>query len=244
MLRSPENLDLPESTVRLAYKRLQQTKTTLPKTSTGRKTLLSQTDLNAIETSVRRRPTQSIRTQHRHFLSSGKKVSLFTFREALSRMNFKSRVAAKKPALKPRHKDSRLAWVKERLNWTKDDWNKVVWSDEATFTSKSASAGTKVIREDGGRYEERHIKSTHTFGLGSVMVWGCFHANGVGPLVVQHESMDQKVYVQCLVDYYLPWIEKESGKTNIDYILQEDNALCHVGAYSRWFKMKTMINTF
>ena len=51
------DVDLPESTVRSAYKRLQQTETTLPKTSTGRKRLLSQTDLNAIETSVRRRST-------------------------------------------------------------------------------------------------------------------------------------------------------------------------------------------
>ena len=103
------DLDLPESTVRLAYKRLQQTKTTLPKTSSGRKRLLSQTDLNAIELSVRRRPTESIRAQHRHFLRSGKKVSLSTFRDALTRMNFKSRIAAKKPAVKPRHKDSRFA---------------------------------------------------------------------------------------------------------------------------------------
>ncbi|OBZ80410.1 Transposable element Tc1 transposase, partial [Choanephora cucurbitarum] len=161
-----------------------------------------------------------------------RRFSLTTFREALSRMNFKSRVAAKKPALNPRHKDSRLARVKERINWTKDDWNKVVWSDEAKFTLKSASVGTRVIIKDGERCEERHIKGTHKFGLVSVMVWGCFHTNGVGPLVVQHGSIDQKVYVQCLVDYYLPWIEKESEKTNIEYILQEDNAPCHVGAYS------------
>ena len=84
-------------------------------------------------------------------------------------MNFKSRAIAKKPALKPRHKDLCLAWVKERLNWTKDDWNKVVWSDEAKFTLKSASAGTRVIRKDGERYEERHIKGTHKYGLGSLM---------------------------------------------------------------------------
>ena len=76
------------------------------------------------------------------------------------------------------------------------------------------------------------------------MVWGCFHANDVDPLVAQYGSIDRKVFVQCLVDCCLPWIEKESGKTNIDYILQEDNAPCHVGAYSRWFKMKTMTNTF
>ena len=86
-------------------------------------------------------------------------------------MNFKSSVAAKKSALKRRHKDSRLACVKEKLNSTKDDWNKVVWSDEAKFTLKSASAGTRVIRKDGERYEERHIKGTHKFGLGSVIVW-------------------------------------------------------------------------
>ncbi|OBZ84879.1 Transposable element Tc1 transposase, partial [Choanephora cucurbitarum] len=160
--------------------------------------------------------------------SSDKKVSLTAFRVTLGRMNFKSRVATKKPALKQRHKEPRLACVKERLNWTKDDWNKVVWSDEAKFTLKSASARTRVIRKDGERYEERHIKGTHKFGLGSVMVWGCFHAN-VGPLVVQRESIDQKVYVQCLVDSYLLWIEKESEKTNIDHILQGDNAPCHIG---------------
>ena len=61
------DLDLPESTAQSAYKRLQQVQTTLPKTSTERKGLLSQTDLNAIETSVRRRPTDSTRAQYRHF---------------------------------------------------------------------------------------------------------------------------------------------------------------------------------
>ena len=94
---------------------------------------------------------------------------------------------------------------------------------------QGTSAGTRVIRKDGERYEERHIKGTHKLGLGFMMVGGCFPANGVGPLVVQHKSIDQKVYVQCMVDYYLSWTEKESEKTSIDYILQKDNAPCHVG---------------
>ena len=153
-----------------------------------------------------------------------------TFRVALGRMNFESRFTTKKPALKRRDKKLRFAWAKERSNWTKDDWNKVLWSDEAKLTLKSASAGTRVIGRDGERYEKRRIKDTHKFGLGSVMISECFHANGVGPLVVQHGSRDQKVYVQCFVDYYLPWIEKESEKTSTDYILQEDNVSCHIEA--------------
>ena len=62
------------------------------------------------------------------------------------------------------------------LHWTEDDWNKAVWSDEAKFTLKSASAGTRAVRKDGERYKERHIKSTHKSGLGSVMASGCFYA--------------------------------------------------------------------
>ena len=66
-------------------------------------------------------------------------------------------------------------------------------------------------------------------------------------LALLRYSMNQWIK-KCMFNVWLiitfPGLKKESGKTNIDYILQEDNAPCHVGAYSRWFKMKTMTNTF
>ena len=77
--RIARDVDLPESTVRSAYKRLQQTQTTLPKTLTGRKRLLSQTDLIVIETSVRRQPTQSIGLNIATFWVLARKVSLSAF---------------------------------------------------------------------------------------------------------------------------------------------------------------------
>lgn len=58
-------------------------------------------------------------------------------------MGFGSYFAANKPALTEQHRKTRLRWDKERINWTTEDWSKVVWSDESKFTVE----GTRVLRK-------------------------------------------------------------------------------------------------
>lgn len=52
---------------------------------------------------------------------------------AVNRLDFHSLCAASKPKLTQKHKEARLLWTQERVNWTNDQWNNVVWSDESRF---------------------------------------------------------------------------------------------------------------
>ncbi|KAG1045122.1 hypothetical protein G6F43_011340 [Rhizopus delemar] len=57
--------------------------------------------------------------------------------------------AAHKPRLTARHRKSRLHWAKEHINWIKDQWRNVVWSDESRFCMKY-SKRVSAVKWDGG----------------------------------------------------------------------------------------------
>ena len=49
-------------------------------------------------------------------------------------MSFHGRAAADKPKITMRNAKSRLEWCKARSNWTLEQWKRVIWSDESSFT--------------------------------------------------------------------------------------------------------------
>lgn len=69
-------------------------------------------------------------------------------------------------------------------------------------------------------------------GGGSVMVWQCLDASGVGRLVIVDGALDQDDYVDTLARSIYPWIKARRPHDD-DYVFQEDNAPCHTGTYAR-----------
>jgi hypothetical protein len=39
--------------------------------------------------------------------------------------------------------------------------------------------------------------------ISSLMVWSCFWAGGLGPLVFIDDTMNQKLYIEVLLQYYI-----------------------------------------
>lgn len=37
------------------------------------------------------------------------------------------------PKLTAKHKEKRLLWTKNKLNWTNEQWASVIWSDDSKF---------------------------------------------------------------------------------------------------------------
>lgn len=60
-------------------------------------------------------------------------VSTLTIRRSLKQCGFNGRVAAKKPLLRPQNVRKRLQFAKEHVNWTKEDWSQVLFTDESKF---------------------------------------------------------------------------------------------------------------
>ena len=64
-------------------------------------------------------------------LSNSKQLSTRTIRRLLD-VRYKSYTAKSKPFRKSEHKKDRLSFAKEYQNWL-NEWNNIIWSDEAHF---------------------------------------------------------------------------------------------------------------
>ncbi|CEP09777.1 hypothetical protein [Parasitella parasitica] len=78
--------------------------------------------------------------------------------------------------LTPLQIKKRLAWAREKMNWTADQWRSVIWPHESKFNVNGSDGRIRVIRKEGERFSPDHIHETVRFGNGSIMIWGCFWA--------------------------------------------------------------------
>uniref|UniRef100_A0A3Q3VXJ7 Transposase Tc1-like domain-containing protein n=1 Tax=Mola mola TaxID=94237 RepID=A0A3Q3VXJ7_MOLML len=57
-------------------------------------------------------------------------VSTVTVRRRLCEANLFTRIPRKVPLLKKRHVQKRLQFAKEHINWPKEKWRNILWTDE------------------------------------------------------------------------------------------------------------------
>ncbi|CAG5174620.1 uncharacterized protein ALTATR162_LOCUS7824 [Alternaria atra] len=96
------------------------------------------------------------------------------------RHGYKRYRARKKPYHSEKQLRDRLNWAEERRNWTPEQWQRFVWSDESSFTMDWGLVYvTRTI--DEGDLTDCMLPRFRKYS--EWMVWGCI-ANGVkGPLV-------------------------------------------------------------
>ncbi|HVI21742.1 MAG TPA: IS630 family transposase, partial [Bacillus sp. (in: firmicutes)] len=150
-------------------------------------------------------------------------VGADTIRRSLKQAGMKAITKKKKPRLLPRHIRQRLDFALCHQHWTVEDWKRVIWSDE-TKINRLGSDGRKWAWKKRGdnQLADRHVQGTVKFGGGSLMLWGCMTAQGVGYTCRIDRRMDAEVYTGILDDYLLPTIEYY----NLDkdtVIFQQDN---------------------
>lgn len=127
---------------------------------------------------------------------------------------------SKKPLISFRNQKKRMQFAKEHLSWDKQKWSRVLFSDESKFNIMGSDGISYVRRPRGKRFESRYCIKTLKHGGGSVMVWGCFSAAGLGPLHRINGIMDQYVYKNILMDVMLPYAEWEMP---LRWVFQQDN---------------------
>jgi transposase len=156
------------------------------------------------------------------------RVSEATVRRALRRQGLVARIMRKKPALTKRHKALRLAWAKERRNWTAADWERVIFSDESKVVLVNCAGRSWCWRGPGSNpYDERVVQPTKKFGGGSLMVWGCMSSRGVGNLCRIYPIMTADVYVEILEHHMLSSKAWLLPHKNAPYVFQQDNDVKH-----------------
>lgn len=128
----------------------------------------------------------------------GKKVSKWTVRRALEKENFYAIEKKRKPALSKKNIKARLSFVKKYKNWTSDDWMKVIWSDETKINRYTSDGRSCAWLRKGEPLQTKHVKQTIKHGGGSLMLWGCMTAFGMGPVHQIQGIMNKEIYLDIL----------------------------------------------
>ncbi|CAD6196665.1 unnamed protein product [Caenorhabditis auriculariae] len=67
------------------------------------------------------------------FLNSPSPPSVSTVKRRLNAAGIMGRRPVKKPLISEKNRVARVKWAKEHLNWTRQDWNKILSSDETVL---------------------------------------------------------------------------------------------------------------
>ena len=121
-------------------------------------------------------------------------------RNALKQSGMKAIVKQKKSRLSVKHRKARLAFALEHQTWTVEQWKQVVWSDETKINRLGSDGKEYVWIRHGQERNSQHYKGTTKFGDGSLMLWGCMTAEGVGFATRIDGGLDAELYVGILED--------------------------------------------
>jgi hypothetical protein len=178
-------------------------------------------------------------------VNSGLEIPNSTARDYLHDAGISSYVAAKKPFISDENQRRRLAWCKERVEWdVLPEWGSIIWSDESSVEIGKSSRRELVWRKAGERYNRDCLRPTFKSGRKSVMVWGCFVGDRLGPLVVCEEGrMNSDAYIKILREKLIPFKTAIEIGCDTTLIFQDDNATIHNSKKTLEWKEKNDIET-
>jgi len=162
-----------------------------------------------------------------------------------SGLDMSRRIAAKKPFLSTVHIRKRKAWAKEAMQLTREDWIRIIWTDESSVEVGKVSREATVWRKPGERYRKECLVPTFKSGRQSVMVWGCISYGMRGPLVRIPSGMRKAADYVALVldgplwDFYL---EQSEVKGIVKVV--EDGAPTHRSKAAENFRSQNSLETF
>jgi transposase len=165
----------------------------------------------------------------------GKHVCEETVRNALRDSGLHSFAKISKPFLSKKNVAERREFASLHKNWTVNDWEKVIFSDETRINRFNSDGKSWCWVSDCGRLSKRAVKQTVKHGGGSVMFWGCLTTKGVGLYCQVDQRMNATRYVEVLkADLYGTLEKFEFDPKSV--IFQQDNAPAHTAKIvQNWF---------
>ena len=231
---------IPRRTIGSVIKKFQQFGSVENRSGRGRKRLFTDRDTNQLSRVVkqnRRRPLQDITT----IINEGKDHSFCTktVQRKLKDLGYKRRVAKKQVVVREVNKKKRVAWAKERKDWSVDaQWKKWIFSDESQIV---IGKNNKIcIWRKDSEVDDPHVISRAPRGRVSLMVWGCMCFAGVGTLTDVEGIINAQKYINIIDNNLWPVIARHFPNEN--YIFMDDNAPVHRARVVREYMETNNIN--
>ncbi len=166
----------------------------------GRKKCTSNRDNRTLERIVKQNPFKNVGEIHKEWTAAGVSASRTTTHRRMQDMGFSCRIPCVKPLLNNRQCQKRLAWAKDKKDWTAAEWSKVMFSDESTFCISFGNQSPRVWRKRGEAQNPGCLRSSVKFPQ-SVMVWGAM--SSVGPLCFLRSKVNTAIYQEVL-EHFMP----------------------------------------
>lgn len=218
-------LEVSHSVIVRLQERFRTTGSVRERRRSGRPRATTERQDHFITLSALRERTATANTIRRQLhASSNTNVSDQTIRNRLHEANLRSRRAAVRPILTPAHRAARLAWARHHLHWTRQQWSRVLFTDESRFTLSFSDRRIGVWRRPGERFADATVREHDRYGGGSVMMWGGFALNMRTPLHQIQGNLNGVAYRDdVLRRMVLPALQTIGHGA----ILQDDNARPH-----------------
>jgi len=157
---------------------------------------------------------------------------MWTIKRALYRLGFRRRIARRKPPISEANRVARLNWALEHVNWSPEQWAKILWTDE-TWITGGPHRKQYVTRREGEEWDPTCIVERHQRKRGW-MFWGCFSgASGKGPGLFWEKdwgSINEESYRQRTVPIIDGWIRLCRQENGQELLLIQDGAPGHAAA--------------
>jgi transposase len=207
-----------KATVHRNIKRFRETGEYARKTGSGRKRKISDAEVDHMILSIKRDRNISLNELKQDLDDTS--VHNSTISRALGRNGRVKNVwQTKKPFVSKKNQNKRKKWCRERINWTVDEWKKVLWSDESPFVFRF-NQKERVWKLMDEKFHPSLLTGTVKHD-DKIMVWGCFSWYGTGRLYKIRGTMEKMQYKNIIQRQMLT--SAEELYPDGDYIFQQDN---------------------
>ena len=135
--------------------------------------------------------------------------------------------------LTERHRAARLQWAQRHFRWGRQQWARVLFSDESRFKLSHHDGRIRVFKRRGERFADNYL-----IGGGSVVVWGgIMGRRKTNPIVVQGILIAEGYINQILQPEAVTFLQRHGPA-----ILMHDNARPHVARICRQFLNRNNVN--
>ena len=239
-------LNMSQSAVSRVYRRYQETGAFTRRQQTNRRRCTSERDDRFIvSTSLRNRHLTGVDVQQELRRVREVTVSQWTVRRRLKKANLTPKRPTRGPKLTTAHRQARLQFAREHLDWTVEQWTAVLFTDETRMCLHGSDRRGRVYRRPGERFAQCCFTETVSYGGGSVMMWAGISIAGKTELVFvpgggRRGGLTAERYVEnILIDHVVPY----AGYIGDNFVLMHDNARCHTAAATQRFLEEVGIET-
>jgi hypothetical protein len=230
-----EELGVTADAARQVWNRYQKTGTCYTATRPGRPKILTDRNSGHLKRYVTHDRETRRESLNEIITNLNLPASKNTIRSTLYNIGIGHRIERKRSYLSTKQKAARLAFAKKYINWTAEEWRRVIFTDEMGIQTGSNGGQVWVCRYPEETYKEDCCGATHVSGFKKIKVWGGIRYGAKSKLVVLPEKegegkLNAKEYVEEIMDKKLFdfWID---SMEDVGYVhIMEDGAPYHMGA--------------